>query len=122
MTQVTADITIVGLGPGSLDNLTLEAHKALAQAAAHEQAIYFRTIIHPIVEPLKVTIPGIQIESFDRLYDEAADWSTLYQQMAEELCTLAARQPVIYAVPGHPLVGESSVPLVLKLARERQLS
>ncbi len=122
MQKTTAAITILGLGPGSMQDLTREAQARLAQAASDNQTVYFRTLIHPTVEPLQATLPTLRIESFDRLYDEAADWNMLYQQIAEEVCTLAARQPIIYAVPGHPLIGESSVQLLLRLAHERHLS
>ncbi len=119
---MTAAITILGLGPGSIHDLTLQARTLLAQAAEQEQMVYFRTAIHPTVEPLKVEIPTLHITSFDSLYEESADWSTLYQQIAEEVCNLAAQHPIIYAVPGHPLIGESSVQIVLRLAKERALS
>src|SRR5437588_4759175 len=115
-------ITIVGLGPGQWSDLTLQAHTVVTQAAADEKIVYFRTLIHPTVEPLKAEIPNLRIESFDRLYDESSNWEMLYQQIAEEICMLAEQQPVIYAVPGHPLIGESSVQRVLALARARGLS
>ena len=54
-------------------------------------------------------------------YDESENWETLYQRIATEICTQAEQQPVIYAVPGHPLIGESSVLRVLAMARERGL-
>jgi tetrapyrrole methylase family protein / MazG family protein len=117
-----AAITIIGLGPGSIKDLTLQAHETLAQAAHDQQTVYFRTTVHPTVEPLKQDLPHLQIESFDRLYNESQNWSTLYQQIAEKVCNLAASQPIIYAVPGHPLIGEISVQLVLRMARERNLS
>jgi tetrapyrrole methylase family protein/MazG family protein len=117
-----ASITIVGLGPGQLTDLTVSAHTVLEQAAASGQHVYFRTTIHPIVTPLREILPTLQIESFDRLYDASEKWDTLYAEIAEKLCTLAVQQPVVYAVPGHPLVGEASVPPVLALARERGLS
>ena len=117
-----AAITIVGLGPGSINDLTLEARRVLTGAASAGETIYFRTTIHPTVEAFKQDTPDVRIESFDRLYDESNDWTTLYQQIAEELCELAALGPIIYAVPGHPLIGEISVQLVLKLARARSLS
>jgi tetrapyrrole methylase family protein/MazG family protein len=119
---MTTSITILGLGPGRLTDLTLEAREILSQAAASNQTVYFRTLIHPTVEPLKKELPTLQIESFDRLYDESSQWETLYQQIAEEVCTLATNRPVIYAVPGHPLFGEASVQKVLQLAKERGLN
>lgn len=121
MTTPTA-ITILGLGPGRYDDLTLQAHALLEQAARDRQTVYFRTLIHPTVEPIRQAIPNLRIESFDTLYDESADWGSLYQQIAEKICSLAAQHPVIYAVPGHPLVGEASVLLVLQMARERGLT
>src|SRR5262249_8344319 len=50
------------------------------------------------------------------------DWQRLYQHIATEVCERASLQPVIYAAPGHPLVGEISVQNILHLARERSLS
>src|SRR5579872_6905385 len=119
---MTAAITIIGLGPGRLADLTLQARSLFAQAADNEQVVYFRTSIHPTVEPLKAELAALRVESFDRLYDVSDNWESLYQQIAEELCLLAAQQPIIYAVPGHPLIGETSVQRVLSLARERGLS
>ncbi|GAC1397433.1 MAG: nucleoside triphosphate pyrophosphohydrolase [Ktedonobacteraceae bacterium] len=119
---MTAAITILGLGPGNIHDLTLQARNVLAQAAEQQQIVYFRTVIHPTVEPLKAELPALQIISFDSLYEESADWTTLYQQIAEEVCTRAAQQPIIYAVPGHPLIGEYSVQIVLRMAKERSLS
>src|SRR3989442_1702592 len=75
----------------------------------------------PTMERLRTALPGLRLTSFDHIYDESTDWETLYQRIAEEVCTLAAQQSVIYAVPGHPLVGETSVQLILQLARERGL-
>jgi tetrapyrrole methylase family protein / MazG family protein len=117
-----AAITIIGLGPGSIKDLTFEAHNLLTQAAQNGQTVYFRTLIHPTVEPLKQLLPTLHIESFDRLYDESKNWHGLYQQIATEVCDLASQQPVIYAVPGHPMIGETSVQNVLRLARERNIS
>src|SRR5256885_2586374 len=121
-TIMAASITIVGLGPGEWHDLTLQAYTILARAAAEGQTVYFRTLIHPTVERLRTEITELRCESFDHYYDESQNWETLYQQIAEKICTLAEAQPVIYAVPGHPLIGEASVQRVLTLARERGLS
>ena len=117
-----AAITIIGLGPGSIKDLTFEVHNHLSQAAQNDQIVHFRTLIHPTVEPLKQLLPTLRIESFDRLYDESKDWHGLYQQIATEICDLASQKPVIYAVPGHPSIGETSVYNLLRMARERALS
>jgi tetrapyrrole methylase family protein/MazG family protein len=117
-----ASITIVGLGPGQLADLTIQARTVLEHAEANNLPVYFRTAIHPIVTPLREILPALRIESFDHLYDASESWETLYAELAEELCTQAMQQTVIYAVPGHPLVGEASVPPLLALARERGLS
>ncbi|GCF10347.1 nucleoside triphosphate pyrophosphohydrolase [Dictyobacter arantiisoli] len=123
MTEMThSGIIIVGLGPGGIQDLTLEARRVLLEAAEGEQIVYFRTIIHPTVEPLKQDIPKLRIESFDRLYDESEDWSMLYQQIATEICDRAQEQSILYAVPGHPLIGETSVQLVLQQARARGIA
>ena len=119
----SAAITILGLGPGRWDDLTLQAHALLEQAGADNTTVYFRTLIHPTVEPLKQEIPNLRIASFDSFYDESTSWDTLYQRIAEELSALAEQHPpVLYAVPGHPLIGEASVQLLLQMARERGLS
>jgi tetrapyrrole methylase family protein/MazG family protein len=121
MTTSTA-ITILGLGPGRWEDLTLQARALLEQAASGNTTVYFRTLIHPTVEPLKQEIPNLCIASFDSFYDESTSWDTLYQRIAQEICTLAEQHPpVLYAVPGHPLIGEASVQLVLQRARERSL-
>jgi tetrapyrrole methylase family protein / MazG family protein len=122
MTTSTA-ITILGLGPGHWDDLTLQARALLEQAASDNTIVYFRTLTHPTIEPLKREIPNLRMESFDSFYKELSDWNTLHQRIAKEICTLAEHHPpVLYAVPGHPLIGEASVQLILQQARQRGLS
>ncbi len=121
---MTTAITIVGLGPGRWDNLTIQARDCFALAEQAGATVYFRTLIHPTLEPLRAAFPNLHVESFDSYYEETGEWDTLYQRMAERVCALAEQleEPIIYAVPGHPLIGEASVQLVLKLASERGLS
>ncbi|HYX50430.1 MAG TPA: SAM-dependent methyltransferase, partial [Ktedonobacteraceae bacterium] len=121
MTTSTA-ISILGLGPGRWEDLTIQARAILEQAAADKNPVFFRTLIHPIIEPLKQAIPDLRITSFDSFYDEATNWDTLYLRIAQEIFTQAEQHhPLIYAVPGHPLIGEASVKLILQKARERNL-
>ncbi len=117
----TPAITILGLGPGSWDDLTIQARAVLASAAQEKIPVYFRTLVHPTVEPLKAELPDLHIESFDDFYDESDNWEKLYQRITDTVCEVAARQPMIYAVPGHPLIGELTVQLLLKQARQRGL-
>ncbi|MBE3557652.1 MAG: nucleoside triphosphate pyrophosphohydrolase [Ktedonobacteraceae bacterium] len=120
--MTTPAITLLGLGPGNIDDLTVQALDLLKQAAAGRQIVYFRTTIHPTVRPLQQRFPDLSIVSFDKFYDESNDWNSLYLRIAEEICRQAEQQPVIYAVPGHPLIGEASVQLILRMARERRLT
>ncbi len=119
---MTTAITIIGLGPGHRDDLTLAAQACFAEAEQAGTPVYFRTYIHPTVEPLRQVFPKLRCDSFDNFYEESDDWSTLYQHMAQRICELAAQQPLLYAVPGHPLIAEASVQLILQVARERGLT
>ncbi|MBF6589416.1 MAG: nucleoside triphosphate pyrophosphohydrolase [Ktedonobacterales bacterium] len=102
-------ITIVGLGPGRWEDLTIAAQQVLSVA----DSVYFRTLRHPTVDALRARYPGLDAVSFDSLYEEAESFDTLYSTIVARLCERAiARgpaQPLIYAVPGHPLIGEESV-------------
>ena len=82
-------IIIVGLGPGRWEDLTLEAHALLEQAASENTTAYFRTLVHPAVKHIRREIANLRMESFDSFYDEPGGWDTLYQRIAEEICTLA---------------------------------
>ncbi len=105
-------ITIVGLGPGAFDQLTQEALTTLSQASE----VWLRTARHPVVPHLPA---GPAIRSFDSLYEEARTFEEVYATIAQRLLALGERpEGVVYAVPGHPLVGESTVTQILKAARE----
>jgi tetrapyrrole methylase family protein/MazG family protein len=105
-------ITIIGLGPGDASQLTREAWSLLAKA----DEVYLRTERHPTVQGLP---PELVLHSFDDWYDQAESFDQLYDKIAEEVVRLGQRpQGVVYAVPGHPLVGESTVTRILKLAEQ----
>lgn len=106
-------LTIIGLGPGHPDDVTRRAWQHL-QAAPE---LYLRTAKHPVVEALDRAY-----ESFDALYESAVDFESLYQTITAQVIDLARRpQGVVYAVPGHPLVGEHTVTLILEKARAEQI-
>src|SRR5450759_1664542 len=108
-------ITIIGLGPGSPDQLTRRAWAVLSTATE----IYVRTSRHPTLAGLPASV---SIKSFDHLYEQAATFSQVYGQVADEILRLGAAGDVIYAVPGHPFVGEASVKDILRRAQERSIN
>lgn len=109
------NITIVGLGPGDASLLTVEAREVLANA----QEVYLRTTRHPTVASLP---PHLTRHSFDHLYEAEDEFSAVYHEIARQIVELGQRQEgVIYAVPGHPLVGEESVRCILALAEDKGL-
>ena len=107
-------ITIVGLGPGRIEQLTLEAWRLLEAASE----VYVRTSRHPSIPEL----PTPQVLSFDAVYDAHEAFETVYEAIAQKVLALGRReQGVIYAVPGHPLMGESTVLRIRALAAEADL-
>ena len=108
-------IVIVGLGPGNPQQLTLEAWRLLEGA----QEVYLRTERHPTVASLP---KGVRYPSFDSVYDTRTSFEEVYDEIARQVVDRGASDDgVIYAVPGHPLVGETSVLRILNLAKERGL-
>jgi tetrapyrrole methylase family protein/MazG family protein len=92
--------------------LTREAWSLLVEA----EQVYLRTERHPTVQGLP---KELVLHSFDHLYDQSESFEQLYGKIAEEVVRLGQRpQGVMYAVPGHPLVGEATVTRILKLAEQ----
>jgi tetrapyrrole methylase family protein/MazG family protein len=108
-------ITIVGLGPGDPHHLTREAWEVLTSAGE----IWLRTGRHPTVSGLP---PHLALRSFDHLYEEAEDFFQVYKAIADEVLRHGRRpEGIIYAVPGHPLVGEATVRQILVRAEQAGL-
>lgn len=93
-------VTIVGLGPGRAQMLTEEAKAALANAGE----LYVLTRLHPVAAGLDAEI---------RSFDDAGD----SEEIAAMLADAAKTQNIIYAVPGHPLVGNATVAMLLERCR-----
>ena len=109
-------ITIVGLGPGDPCYLTREAYGVLETAAD----VWLRTRHHPTVAGFP---PHVTLHSFDHLYEVAEDFQQVYGAIAHEVLRLGERpEGVLYAVPGHPLVGEATVAEVLLQAEAADLT
>ncbi len=109
-------ITLLGLGPGNPDQLTREAWDVLSAA----DEIWLRTRQHPTVGALPSTLTT---HSFDSLYEKGASFEQVYDAIVEKVLELGRRpQGVIYAVPGHPFVAETTCPEIARLARDEGLA
>jgi tetrapyrrole methylase family protein/MazG family protein len=109
------EIVIVGLGPGAPGHLTREAWGVLSTTSE----IWLRTAHHPVVTDLP---EEIVIHTFDDYYEKADSFPEVYAAIADQVLRLAAAQDVVYAVPGHPLVGEAAVRQILAQAKERGIA
>jgi tetrapyrrole methylase family protein/MazG family protein len=101
-------IEIVGLGAGDLEQLPLGIYKKITQAAH----VYLRTEEHPVIAELEKE--GLRFTSFDSIYEKHQQFEEVYQEIKEFLLERAAGEDVVYAVPGHPLVAERTVQLLLE--------
>ena len=102
-------IDIVGLGPGAREDITLSCINIMRNA----NNVYLRTCKHPNVGFLKEQ--GISFKTFDQVYDEGDSFDQVYETIAKEISSM---DDAVYAVPGHPLIAEKSVQLILKMAKD----
>ncbi len=104
-------VTVVGLGPAGTDLLLPAARAALATAGRR----FVRTVRHPAVGQL--ASEGVELESFDAVYDDAPSLADAYTTIARTVIDVARDDGhVVYAVPGNPAVAEQSVALLHEAA------
>lgn len=108
-------LTVVGLGSGDEQQLTLGVWRAL-RAAEH---VYLRTAQHPVVDFLQTE--GVVWSSFDEVYERLDSFAAVYEEIAQHLLAAARERDVVYAVPGHPSVAERTVQLLRSHAQESKL-
>ncbi|WP_454015359.1 bifunctional methyltransferase/pyrophosphohydrolase YabN [Bacillus sp. Marseille-Q7846] len=101
-------ITILGLGAGELDQLTMSVYRKIKEA----DHMFVRTKEHPVIEELEKD--GIQYTAFDNIYEAHDTFEIVYETIANTLLEQAEGTEIIYAVPGHPLVAERTVQLLLE--------
>lgn len=110
---MSASITVVGLGSGNPDRLTIGIIKTMQRASK----VYVRTLSHPVIAALNEF--QIEPESFDHVYEAYDTFPEVYESIASALINLAKAaeedREIVYAVPGHPMVAEATV----RLLRER---
>jgi tetrapyrrole methylase family protein/MazG family protein len=109
-------ITLLGLGPGDPQQLTREAWDVLSTA----DEVYLRTRQHPTVSGIP---SSVKIHSFDELYENGDSFDEVYTAITQKVLDLGRRlDGVIYAVPGHPFVAETTCPEIARLARVEGLA
>ncbi len=110
------EIYVVGLGPGDVLQLP-----ACNLSLMRGRPVYLRTGRHPVVPYLERE--GLRLQPLDDFYGRYDDFDEVYREMAEFLFDTAAALagPVIFAVPGHPLVGETVVGILLAGAAGRNV-
>jgi len=107
---MTGSITILGLGPAGLDRLRAADLERLVDPAA---TVLVRTLEHPAAEELAAVRT---IVTCDDLYEAAADFDEVYNAIVERAMDVARSSDIVYAVPGSAVVGERTVPLLVKRA------
>lgn len=101
-------IKILGLGPGAKEALTLGAIEVLKQGTK----VLLRTEKHPTVDYIKHM--GISFETYDFAYDKFDNFDEVYEFIAEDIIKNHEEfKDLIYVVPGHPLVAERSVKILM---------
>ena len=98
-------MTVVGLGPADADLLGAGAAELLSRPGR----AYLRTARHPAADRVDAA------RAFDDLYESAVTFDEVYAAIVEALVAAAvdaAPEPVVYAVPGSPLVAERTVELL----------
>lgn len=109
-------VTVIGLGAADFEQLPIGVYNKLKEA----EKVFVRTFDHPVIAELKKE--GILIESFDEIYEKHDSFEPVYKEIVSRIITLAKEKPVVYAVPGHPLVAEQTVQLLLEAEREGRIS
>jgi tetrapyrrole methylase family protein / MazG family protein len=108
-------ITIVGLGAGDLEQLPLGVYRLIKES----ETLFLRTKEHPVVKDLAAE--GLAFHSFDEIYEKHDRFEQVYEEITEMLVAHAESGELVYAVPGHPLVAEKTVQLLLELHRQGKI-
>ena len=109
-------IYIVGLGPGSIDSLTLGAVNRIQSGKPH----FLRTLKHPSVKYFNDN--NIAFKTFDYIYDSKDTFDEVYETIVSELVNEVKKHGQInYYVPGNPMVAEKTVQLLLEAFTEEEV-
>jgi tetrapyrrole methylase family protein / MazG family protein len=107
-------IYIFGLGAGDIEQLPLGVYRKLKTASP----LFLRTKEHPVVAALEDE--GVSFTSFDSIYEKHEQFEDVYEEMTAILLEQVKKRDIFYAVPGHPLVAEKTVQLLLEAERRKE--
>lgn len=106
---MSGKIEIVGLGAGDIEQLPLGVYRRLTKQTGK---VFLRTVDHPVVKELQQD--GMEFISLDALYEESEQFAIVYKKIVATLLAAAKEDDVLYAVPGHPMLAEKTVQLLLE--------
>lgn len=109
-------LTVVGLGPGSKEYLTVGAMEKIKES----KRVILRTEKHPVVAYLREQ--GIAYESFDHIYDSKENFDEVYETIVDCLLTMVETEDILYAVPGSPFVAENTVQDLIHQAQTKEFN
>lgn len=102
-------IYVIGLGPGSIDSLTIGAVERIVSGDKN----FLRTENHPTVEYFKDK--KVSYKSYDYLYDREENFEMVYESIVKELILESSKgEDINYFVPGNPMVAERTVEILLQ--------
>ncbi len=78
-------ITVLGLGAGELDQLTMGVYKKIKEASH----MYVRTKEHPVIEELEKE--GIQYTAFDHIYEAHDTFEIVYETIVKRTARKSAK-------------------------------
>ncbi|WP_374719642.1 nucleoside triphosphate pyrophosphohydrolase [Parageobacillus toebii] len=107
-------IYIFGLGAGDIEQLPLGVYRKLKTASP----LFLRTKEHPVVAALEEE--GVSFTSFDSIYEKHEQFEDVYEEITTILLEQVKKRDIFYAVPGHPLVAEKTVQLLLEAERRKE--
>ena len=108
--MMTHQLTIIGLGNYGLDELPLGIYRLITQ----KKKMYVRTAEHPVIQELQ----NIEIIAFDDIYEQHDTFEPVYEAITTQLLEYAQQEDIVYAVPGHPRVAETTTQYLLTRAAD----
>jgi tetrapyrrole methylase family protein / MazG family protein len=102
-------IEVIGLGAGDLEQLPLGIYKKLTKM---NTPVFVRTLDHPVIQALEAE--GVVFTSFDEVYNKHESFEAVYEEIVQLLLEESTKHPVLYTVPGHPMLAEKTVQLLLE--------